>query len=224
MKIREGIKDKQLKIIAIVFLTAIIGRIVSLTLKESYAYYGNSNELKIMEATIGDFSKVEETEMLKGNYDISVILYMKEQDYNNIYRIVQNIPIVGYKVNEKKSNCTPSSATYDTNNYKINDKGEITLKVKENNPNKVVCQIYYVKDGNSDIVTYALVEDEKGTMTYNSKKYKVVNSIPESGYIYKESRCANENIQTQVIYDEELKEFKFKTNGANVCYAYFDKN
>ena len=201
-----------------------IACLMKMLFKDSYAYYGNSNELKIMEATIGDFSKVEETEMLKGNYDISVILYMKEQDYNNIYRIVQNIPIVGYKVNEKKSNCTPSSATYDTNDYKINDKGEITLRVKENNPNKVVCQIYYVKDGNSDIVTYALVEDEKGTMTYNSKKYKVVNSIPESGYIYKESRCTNENIQTQVIYDENLKEFNFKTNGANVCYAYFDKN
>ena len=201
-----------------------IACLMKMLFKDSYAYYGNSNELKIMEATIGDFSKVEETEMLKGNYDISVILYMKEQDYNNIYRIVQNIPIVGYKVNEKKSNCTPSSATYDTNDYKINDKGEITLRVKENNPNKVVCQIYYVKDGNSDIVTYALVEDGKGTMTYNSKKYKVVNSIPESGYIYKESRCTNETVETQVIYDENLKEFKFKTNGANVCYAYFDKN
>ena len=215
--------DKE-KVIIISLIVIVMITIISKVIKNSYAYYGTNEELEILRATIGDFTSSEKTPMLDKGYDVNIIFYMQEQSNDYQYRVVQNIPVVGYKVNEKKSNCKPDDVNY--SDYEITSDGILTLKVKENTPKQIVCRIYYIKDGNSDIVTYALVEDENGTMkdpNGGEKKYKVVNSIPDTNYQYVKSSCSNQDVQTDVIYNESNKDFEIKTTGPNICYAYFDK-
>ena len=212
--------DKE-KVIIISLIVIVMITVISKVIKNSYAYYGNSNELEIMKATIGDFA-VEELSQEKLKYDIDLVLYMEDAETKYRYHIVQNTPVMGYEVNKEKSECNPKDASY--SNYTIKDDGTIVINVSEEIPNKIVCKIYYDKIKSADIITYALVEDEKGYKEYNGKKYIVVNSIPsEEEYTYDTSRCLDNNITTSVIYDTNTKSFNYTTDGMNTCYAYFNK-
>ena len=212
--------DKE-KVIIISLIVIVMITVISKVVKNTYAYYGNSNELEIMKATIGDFA-VEELPQEKLKYDIDLVLYMEDAETKYRYHIVQNTPITGYEVNKEKSECNPKNAQY--SNYTIKSDGTIVINVSENVPNKIVCKIYYDKIKSADIITYALVEDEKGYKEYNGKKYIVVNSIPnEEEYTYDTSICLDNNVTTSVIYNQETKSFRYETNGKNTCYAYFNK-
>ena len=195
--------------------------VISKVIKSTYAYYGDTNELKIMSATVGDFA-IEELSQEKLKYDIDIVLYMEDAEIKTRYHIVQNTPVMGYEVNKEKSECNPKDANY--SNYSIKSDGTIVINVSENVPNKIVCKMYYDKIKSADIIIYALVEDEKGYKEYNGKKYIVVNSIPsEDKYEYNTSKCLNSNVTTNVIYNQETKSFNYTTNGMNTCYAYFNK-
>ena len=209
------------KIVIISLIVIVMITVISKVIKNTYAYYGNSNELEIMKATIGDFA-VEELPKEKLKYDIDLVLYMEDAETKYRYHIVQNIPVMGYEVNKEKSECNPKDASY--SNYTIKSDGTIVINVSENIPNKIVCKIYYDKKKNADIITYALVEDEKGYKEYNGKKYRILNSIPsEEEYTYDTSICLDDNVTTKVIYDTNTKSFNYTTNGMNTCYAYFNK-
>ena len=212
--------DKE-KVVIISLIVIVMITIISKVIKNTYAYYGNNNELPLINTTIGNFA-VEELSKEKLKYDIDIVLYMEDEEVKTRYRIVQNTPVMGYEVNEDKSECNPKNAQY--SNYSIKSDGTIVINVSEDVPNKIVCKIYYDKIKNADIITYALVEDEKGYKEYKDKKYIVVNSIPsEEKYTYDTSICLDNNVTTQVIYDQETKSFRYETNGMNTCYAYFNK-
>ena len=212
--------DKK-KVIIISLIVIVMITVISKVIKNTYAYYGNNNELPLINTTIGNFA-VEELSKEKLKYDIDIVLYMEDAETKYRYHIVQNTPVMGYEVNKEKSECNPKDASY--SNYTIKDDGTIVINVSEKIPNKIVCKIYYDKKKNADIITYALVEDAKGYKEYNGKKYIVVNSIPsEEEYTYDTSICLDDNVITSVIYDSNTKSFNYTTNGMNTCYAYFNK-
>ena len=144
----------------------------------------------------------------------------------NGYYISEVPPIAmsGYKLNEEKSNCIPKDATYTMNGdneFTVDAKGLVKVIVSQSKPNQVVCRIYYDMSGASnDILVFALVENENGTITQGDKTYAFESELPKSGYT--DYECKNKDIATKVNFDGT--KFTFETTGPNVCYTYFNKN
>ena len=223
---KEKLKNK--KIIITSLISVIIVFILLITLKDSYAYYGTSNELEIMKATIGNFAgdgeKVEEGSIEKST-DVNVIFYAQTPNSKNKYVETKEIPVTNYVINEEASNCYPKDniegTTYD--NYTINSEGLIDIEVKENKPNQIVCRIYYDYENKNklDVIVYAYLQDEKGTKKYNNNNYKIINTIPDN-VTFIEFNCNNKEIDTTIAYAENTLDIK--SSGPNICQAYFRKN
>ena len=186
----------------------------------SYAYYANSKDLAIIKSTIGEFASKEENPEKAMSADISVNIYMQDQNDSSTYNLVNYIPISGYTVDQKKSGCSPKSSitfsgfTYGNRNIKFN--------VQENKPNQIICRIYYQKDLNSDITIYALVKDnDYGTKEYGGNKYRFINKTPDSTYDFKGYECSNASAKTVVTFTNN--KLGFTTTKPNTCYAYFEK-
>lgn len=233
--IKERIKNLNLNEVAIlifVFIIALILVLVKIVLKDTHAYYGDSVELPLFNAKVGDFSGDGEGESVKNgpltdrDTDVNIIFYTQMPDNPNRYMISKYIPANGYKVNSTKSNCYPakgSVATYKDNNYyTINEDGSVHVEYDETKPTQVVCRIYYDRDKLSDVIIYAYVEDENGNRKYNDKTYKLVNIIDSSYTEMNNYECTNKTIETTFTYDVN-KGFHIDTKGPNTCYAYFNK-
>ena len=199
-------KNKRIRIVMIIILTLTVIRIV--TLQNSYAFYESKNEIEIIDTKVGKMSPKE----LDKDYDVNVVLYEQGEDNKEYYRVVKNVPVLGYVINKEKSNC-------DNGKYTINNDGSVKIELVSEEVKKIVCKIYYEKVEGSDIKVYALEEDANGTIEYGNKKYKIVNKIPDSNsYTYIESECEQ---GSKINYQDN--QFIINTNKEDICRSYFDK-
>ncbi len=232
------IKERIKKLLDIRIIYIVIGFFVIvlfICLKGTHAYYNYSTgPVPIFTGKVGNFAGKGDTSTLDTNTDVNLLFYVQDITNPKNYTIMEGTPVLvsGYVLSEKKSNCIPIDATYEKysdKDYSISDDGTVTVKVSQSKPNQVVCRIYYdygkdlTKD---DVIVFALIEDPLGMVVYNknSKHYTMTETIPTSGYTYDSSNCNDiNNIKTEINYDT-TKGITFKTDGPNICYAYFNKN
>ncbi len=225
MNIRERIskvKNKEL-IIALV----IVMLIIIVKLFPTYAYYGSSDDLFIVKATVGGFAGEGEGVKqgpIDRNTDVNIILYTQMPDNAKKYMISKYVPATGYKVNETVSNCYPakgSEVTYkDDKYYTIKEDGTVHIEYSESKPTQVVCRIYYDRDKLSDVIIYAYIQDSNGDREYEGDKYRLVNQV-EDNYSLLGHKCTNSKVNTDFTYDNG---FNIVTDGPNTCYAYFKES
>ena len=211
-------------VICVVFLVTL------LYLNQTHAYYNYSTgPVPIFTSKVGNFSGRGDTSPLKDrNTDINLLYMVQDITNPKNYAIMEGPPVQvsGYKINEKKSNCIPANATYTmsgSNQFTVDSNGLVKVIVKQTKPNQVVCRIYYDYEqlSGKDIIVFALKEDNLGMVIYGDKHYTMSETIPTSGYTYKEYSCKNTNTATEINYIGG--KFTFKTSGPNICYAYFNK-
>ena len=216
-------KKEIITITVIVFLITVV-----VTLRGTHAYYNyESAWTPIFTGKVGNFSGKGDTSPLPDrNTDINLLYMVQDLMVKNGYYISEVSPIAmaGYKLNEEKSNCIPKDATYTmsgNNQFTVDANGLVKVVVKQSKPSQVVCRIYYDMSGASnDILVFALVENENGTITHDDKKYIFENELPKSGYV--DYECKNKDTATKINFDGT--KFNFETDGPNICYAYFNKN
>ena len=212
----KKINNKEMLLLVGASLVFVFLMLFNLVLKDSHAFYSyDSGWTPIFTGKVGDFSGGKlDLSPYEGEGDINIIVYQSD---GAAYHIIDKIPVAGIVLNQKKSTCTPDTATY--SDYSIDREGLLKLKVKEGIPNQITCRIVY--DLTSDVIVYAYMEDASGTEKYGTKTYTLVDTIP-TNYTYVGYRCTKEDIQTDLGYDATTG-FHFKTEGPNTCYAYFNK-
>ncbi len=234
--IKEKLK-KLLNIKALYFVICIFVIALFICLKNTHAYYNYSTgPVPIFTGKVGNFAGKGDTSPLTDRTtDVNLMFYVQDITNPKNYTIMEGTPalVSGYVVNDKKSNCIPTSGTYTMHKdkvYSIAEDGLVTVEVSESNPNQIVCRIYYDYEQltDKDIIVFALIEDSLGMVINdkNNKHYTMTETIPTSGYTYDStiSNCNNtNNIKTTISYDTS-KGFSFETDGPNICYAYFNKN
>ena len=218
------LENKKTYMLIIILSLLLFLSLIRLVLKDTHAFYNSqSDSIPIFKAKIGDFTgegeSVKEGPIDK-NTDVNIIFYMQMPDNPNKYKESKYVPASGYKVNEKDSNCYPTSGEITYSNYKILEDGTVHLEYKETKPTQVVCRIYYDKDELSDVIIYAYLEDANGDKKYNNKTYKLVNQV-ESNYTLVAKECKNN--KATFSYDNTTG-FKILTDGPDTCYAYFRKS
>ncbi len=233
--IREKLK-KLLNIKVIYFVICLFVITLFICLKNTYAYYSSETDpVPIFTSRVGNFSGKGDTSPLTDRTtDVNLMFYVQDVTNPKNYTIMEGTPalVSGYVVNDKKSNCIPTSGTYTMHEekvYSISEDGLVTVEMSQDNPNQVVCRIYYDygKDlTQDDVIVFALIEDSLGMVIKNNKHYTMIEDIPTSGYTYDNtiSGCnTTNNAKTTISYDTS-KGFSFETDGPNICYAYFNKS
>ncbi len=227
MKIED---KKKLKNFLLVMMFGIV-TIIAL-LKSSYAFYGTSKELKIINSVVGNFSGKGDTTPLEKNTDINLLFYIEDVVNDNNYFVSYQTPIEqkGYEIDIKKSNCIPSSneASYGENSID-SETGEVTINITEENPKQIVCRIYYTfnpslyKPLTGDVTIIPIIESDEGIVVTikDGKKYVIGSEPPLTTHDYNGYVCLNKTNETTL--DFQNKEFTVSTNGKNTCYAYFNK-
>ena len=219
-------KNKELYILIIAIVVAIFLVLIKLVLKDTHAFYNSeTNPIPIFNTKVGDFTgegeSVKDGPLTNKNTDVNIIFYTQMPDNPDKYMVSKYLPVNGYKVNEKVSNCYPArggEATY--SNYSIDSEGNLNITYTETKPTQVVCRIYYDRDKLSDVIIYAYLEDPNGDKTYNKKTYKLVNQV-ESNYTLVAHECKNK--RATFSYDN-TSGFNISSNGPDTCYAYFSKS
>ena len=219
---------KKLLNIKVMYITICLFVIVLfICLKYTHAYYNSEiGPVPIFTGKVGNFAGKGDTSPLDTNTDVNLLFYVQDLMLDKGYYIAPGTPILmsGYELNEKKSNCIPTDATYEKysgKDYSISEDGTVTVKVSQSKPKQIVCRIYYdLTSASNDILVYALVQNESGTIKHNGKSYSFESKLPTSGYT--DYECKNKDTFTFINYDTS-KGFSFKTKGPNVCYVYFDK-
>ncbi len=218
------IDNKTLSKILLGIFGVIIIIIISVVIKDTHAFYNSqSDSIPIFKAKIGDFTgegeSVKEGPIDK-NTDVNIIFYTQMPDNPDKYMVSKYLPVNGYKVNEKASNCYPATggdATY--NNYNIDSEGNLNITYTETKITQVVCRIYFSRDKLSDVIIYAYLEDSKGDKKFSGKTYKLVNQV-ESNYTLVAHECKNK--RATFSYDENG--FNITSSGPDTCYAYFSES
>ena len=218
------LENKKTYMLIIILSLLLFLSLIRLVLKETHAFYNSqSDSIPIFKAKIGDFTgegeSVKEGPIDK-NTDVNIIFYTQMPDNPDKYMVSKYLPVNGYKVNEKVSNCYPATggdATY--NNYNIDSEGNLNITYTETKPTQVVCRIYYDRDKLSDVIIYAYLEDASGDKKYNNKTYKLVNQV-ESNYTLVAHECKNK--RATFSYDENG--FNITSSGPDTCYAYFSES
>ena len=235
------IKEKLKKLLDIRIIYIVIGLLVItlfICLKNTHAYYNSEiGPVPIFTGKVGNFTGKGDTSPLNQPSDVNVLYYIQNGINLKQYDIYDTPPLdvkSNYVLDEKRSNCIPTDATYQMNGdktYSIKEDGTVTIKVSENTPKQVVCRIYYSfnltpyeeKDGDVKVIIY-LQSDTGDIVTVRNNKYYILGDTVPAGYTMTDYECNNENnITTEVNYDES-KGFTFKTTGKNICHTYFDKN
>ncbi len=190
-------------------------------LKDSYAYYGGSNELPILSTKIGNFSSGNENLSPKASHaDINILLYLQDGVGSNKYNQVDYMPVYGYTLNKEKSVCTPKSTNF--SKFDI-DSDKVIVEMQENKPDQVNCRVYYDLNDDSDLIIYTLVENKNfGSEELDGKYYQFVEEIPDTTYQYYKYKCRDGDI-VDLAYDEQTRIFSYESSKPSVCYAYFNK-
>ena len=217
----------------LIYIVVCLGFLMGLLyFNTTHAYYSSeTGPVPIFTGKVGNFTGKGDTTPLDRPSDINVLYLVQDVTNPKSYTTMEVPPVVvsGYIINDKKSNCIPKDGKYEMDGdktYSIKEDGEVTIKVSQDKPNQIVCRIYYDYEKDltkDDVIVFALIEDPLGMVVYNGKNYIMSEEVPTSGYIYDSSSCNNtNNVKTELSYDEE-KGFTFKTEGKNICYAYFNK-
>ena len=231
MKIKNFVEKFGYRKLSLGIVLVLILALIVWGIKGTHAFYSfSTGPIQIFNSRVGNFAGKGDTSPLKDkNTDVNLLFYVQDLKSTNGYYISPTTPVAmsGYSVDKDRSNCIPNEneATYNPD-YSIGDDGTVNIEVSEDEPSQVVCRIYYgfSKELIDDIIIFALLEDDYGTVSYNNKTYALVANVPNSGYTYETYECKNaENIQTDVKYDPSSG-FTFETNGPNICYAYFKKS
>lgn len=199
--------------------------LINITLNKTHAYYGDSVELPLFNARVGDFSgegeSAKEGPLTNKSTDVNIIWYIQMPDNPDKYKENKGVPLLGFTLNETKSNCYPKNNEEGTTyieDYSISEDGIVDIKVSETKPNQIVCRLYYDRDKISDVIIYAYIQDETGDREYNGSKYKLTSKMPTGkemvGY-----KCSKEG--TNIDYNE-TDGFMIDTKGPNTCYIYFN--
>ncbi len=234
------IKEKFKKLLNIRIIYIVIGLLVIILficLKNTHAYYDYEMEpVPIFTGKVGNFTGKGDTSPLDQPSDVNVLYYIQNGTNLKQYDVYDTPPLdvkSNYVLDEKRSNCIPTDATYEMDGdktYSIKEDGTVTMKVSENTPKQVVCRIYYSfnfteyeeKDGDVKIIIY-LQSDTGDIVTVRNNKYYVLGDTVPTGYTMTDYECNNtNNITTEVNYDAS-KGFTFTTTGKNICHTYFDK-
>ena len=233
----KHLEHKEVYLLVGFIILALVLILVKNIIKNTYAYYNyETDPVPIFTGKVGNFAGKGDTSPLTDRTtDVNLMFYVQDITNPKNYTIMEGTPalVSGYVVNDKKSNCIPTSGTYTMHKdkvYSIAEDGLVTVEVSESNPNQIVCRIYYDYEQltDKDIIVFALIEDSLGMVINdkNNKHYTMTETIPTSGYTYDStiSNCNNtNNIKTTISYDTS-KGFSFETDGPNICYAYFNKN
>ncbi len=215
-------------IVCLVFLAGL------LYFNKTHAYYSSESEwIPIFTSKVGNFAGKGDTSPLNKPTDINVMYYIQSGMDLKKYDVLDMPPVnveSNYVLDEKKSNCIPTDATYTKTlerDFSIASDGTVTINVSEKTPKQVVCRIYYnfnlvdykEKDGDVKVITY--IESDTGSIVTkkNNKSYIVDGEIPK-GYTMSSYDC--DNAGTQVTYNE-IQGLSYSTTGKNTCRAYFDK-
>ena len=208
-------KIKGNKIFLFIILILGIWCLIKVISHDSYAYYGGSNEIPIINATIGNFAGGQLPEEVI-DADFIIQIYLQDQSNDEKYILVNKIPIYGFIINESKTNCKPKDSTY--SNYKL-ENNKLSINIKEEAARQVICKLYYDTNPDANGTIYALVEDANyGTIKYKNELYRFTNVINEN-YNMEGYDCTNKNSNTTVTF--ENNKIKLITNKPNVCYVYF---
>ena len=221
----KSIKLSKGSIIVIAFL--VVAMILKLTnaVLDTHAFYNyESGWVPIFNSRAGNFAgegeSVKQGPLTEKNTDINLIFYAQVPDNPNKYQVAVGAAVVGYKLNNEKSNCYPAKgneANYLTNS--IDGNGTVTITYTESKPTQVVCRIYYDRDKLSDVIIYAYLQDASGDKTYNNQKYKLVNQVDNTfNLVGKE--CKSKTANTSFTYNNG---FTITSSGPDTCYAYFSK-
>ncbi len=228
---KVNLDNKTIKRILLGLFVITVITFAFLMIKDTHAYYNyETGPVPIFTSKVGNFAGKGDTSPLDKPTDVNLMFYVQDITNPKNYTIMENTPalVSGYIINDKKSNCIPANGIYtmyEDKVYSIAEDGTVTVKVAQDKPNQVVCRIYYDygKTLDDDIIVFALKEDDLGMVIYNGKHYTMADEIPSSGFTYDSSSCNNkDNLKTELSYDESSG-FTFKTEGPNICYAYFNK-
>ena len=225
----KHLEHKEVYLLVGFIILALVLILIKNIIKNTYAYYNyETDPVPIFTSKVGNFSGKGDTSPLTDRTtDVNLMFYVQDLMSTSGYYIAPSTPVLmsGYTLNEKKSNCIPTDATYEKyleKDYTISDDGTVTVKVSQSKPNQVVCRIYYdLTSAANDILVYALVQNDSGTIKHNDKTYAFESELPISGYT--DYECKNKDTFTFINYDTS-NGFSFKTKGPNVCYVYFNKS
>ena len=231
--IKEKLDDKTLKKILLGIFIVIIITLISITIKDTHAYYNSEiGPIPIFTGKVGNFAgdgeSVKTGPLTDKDTDVNIIFYTQMPDNPDKYKESKYVPASGYELNHEKSNCYPATggeATYqgnqDSSYYTIKDDGTVHIEYDETKPTQVVCRLYYDRDKLSDVIIYAYVEDSSGDRKYNDKTYKLNNQVP-TGFNMTSYKCNSTTSETTFTYDTDG--FHIDTDGPNTCYGYFSKS
>ena len=209
-------KIKGNKIFLFIILILGIWCLVKVVFKDSYAYYGGSNEIPIINATIGHFADGQLPEEVT-NADFNIQFYIQNQSDDKKYNLVNKVPIYGFILNQEKSNCIPKNSNYI--DYKL-ENNKLTINIKETSARQVICRLYYDTNPDANGTVYALIQDSKyGTIEYKDELYRFTNVVTSNTYKMVGYECTNLNANTTLTYANN--KLKVITDKPNICYAYF---
>ena len=221
MKIKEKLKNIEVKKIYMGITLFLLLVIVAIAIKGTHAFYNNTATIPFVNAKIGDFLNPT-TGNIDRTSDINLIYYIESQEGSNNYILAAGPPGINYTLDTTASNCTPRKttnlATY--SNYSITEDGNVTVTVSENTPNQVVCRLFYKRNNLSDITMYMLEENDYGTIAYNNRKYSLTETIPTTTHKYNTYRCVNNGATITYSEDTGLNVTQTKPD---TCYLYFNK-
>ncbi len=223
-KIKEKLKHKEL-ILGIFVLVFFALLLINIAINKTHAFYNyESGWVPIFNSKVGNFAgegeSVKQGPLTERNSDVNLIFYAQVPDNPNKYQVASSAPLVGYKLNDNKSNCYPAKGN-EANyvNSSIGNDGTVSITYTITKPTQVVCRIYYDRDKLSDVIIYAYLQDANGDKTYNSQKYKLVNQV-ESNYQLVGKECKSKTANTSFTYNNG---FTITSSGPDTCYAYFSK-
>jgi len=182
--------------------------VLILGIQKAYAYYHDSVSKGILANKVGDFDL--------GDGDINMMIY-RENEEGKFVRIYA-VPADYYVFNDELTSCTipcndglgNCSYSYDANNR--------TFALTSNQ--KITCKFYFEQEEASDINVYIMIENTRGTYTYNFKKYSISDYVPAYGYVYSDNYECDD--AAELTYNAETKKFSVATATKNTCYVYFN--
>ena len=215
MKLKEMLNNLPRKKLYLGIIASLLFVLIIWGIRETYAYYNDEATLPFINATIGNFLNNTEGNIKKMS-DVNLLYYVEDENNSANYNLVAGVPLTGFKFNSNKSNCIPNDKSV---TYSISENGRVDLEATESVPNQVVCRLFYQKSKDSDVIIYALIEDnETGTYLYNSKRYSFLSKLTENlnNYIFT-YKCNSSD--TQVTY--ENNRLSYIASKPDTCNVYF---
>ena len=86
----KNVKNKEYIVIGIIIFLIVIIALFSAIVKSSYAYYGNSNELRILSTKVGNFANKGDNTPLAANTDVNILYYFQDSKNSSNYLVASS--------------------------------------------------------------------------------------------------------------------------------------